>query len=77
MSSISIGILIFFKGIGMIVESIYVHFASKKIVHYKSNGVREVKNKKNQKLEFSEVLSYLNVYMIENNLKLVKLVLPL
>ena len=56
----------------MVIESIYIHFASKKIIHYKTTGAREIKNKENQDLEFSEVLNYLNVYMIENNLKLVK-----
>ena len=56
----------------MIIESICVHFTSKKLVHYRSTGVEEVETKSNQNLEFSEVISYLNTYMKENDLTLVQ-----
>ena len=55
----------------MIVESIRVDKKSKKIKHFTSSGVKEIKTKNKGDEAISEGLAYVNNYMTDNNFKLI------
>ena len=55
----------------MIIESIRVDYKSKKIRHFNSSGVKEIKTKNKGDEAIPEGLAYVNNYMTEHNFKLI------